>query len=91
MTIDPVELVNLDVTIAEFIIPRLEAFRAATDSYPADLDDMGLWHAELDEMVDALKLIVTQDEPRLGSTIPYTPSHQAGLDLFAKRFGDLWQ
>jgi hypothetical protein len=80
MTIDPEELVNLDVTIATFVIPRLEAFRDAAESYPDDLGTIEEWRAELDRMAAAFHRIRTWNEP-----------DQAGLDLFAKRLGHLWQ
>ena len=84
MTVDRNELVNLDATIAAFIIPRLEAFRDTTDSYPADLDSMSEWHAELDRMIVAFRAHSSDDYAApCDEVIP-------GLLLFAERFGHLW-
>jgi hypothetical protein len=91
MTIPPEDLVNLDIVIAEFIAPRLQAFRDVTDSFPEDLDDMGEWHAELDEMIAAFHVIGHPSNPNDDTAVPYTPVHQARLALFARRLGHLWQ
>jgi hypothetical protein len=85
MTVDPEELVNLDVTIAEFVIPRLEAFRDAADSFPADLDTIEEWHAELDQMILSFRVRSSTDYAAPCDVV------EAGLALFAKRLGHLWQ
>ena len=85
--IHPADLINLDVTIAEFVAPHLRAFRGAADAYPHDLPDLDAWHAELDAMIAAFEnIIVMADEAGR-----YDPDAQAGVELFARRLGDLWQ
>ena len=82
MSIDRDELIDLDVTIANFILPRLRAFRDSTESYPADLPGMAAWHAELDSMIAAFQASVDgEDDDEVT---------QAHLALFARRFRDLW-
>ena len=73
------ELYNLDVTIAEFIIPRLEAYRDLDidDELKADIDKIlwSLWDCTgdgLESEKDGYKRC------------------QEGLDLLAKRFLQLW-
>jgi hypothetical protein len=82
------ELVNLDITLANFIIPRLEAFRDATDSYPDDLDSLDAWHAELNHMLAAWRTVALS----LDNDEGYGDLHtHTGLRLFANRVGHLWQ
>ena len=90
MSIDREELVNLDATIAAFIIPRLIAFRDTTDSYPADLDDMGEWHDELDSMIAAFQLVANLTDPNTITASLETQDSRPGLRLFAERLGHLW-
>jgi hypothetical protein len=85
--IGPDELVNLDITLANFIIPRLEAFRDATDSYPDDLDSLDAWHAELNHMLAAWRTVALS----LDNDEGYGDLHtHTGLRLFANRVGHLW-
>ena len=89
MSIDREELVNLDATIAAFIIPRLEAFKDATQSYPADLDSLADWHAELDVMIDSFRLVAAVSRGEYTAHWPMQDS-RPGLHLFADRLEHLW-
>jgi hypothetical protein len=84
------ELVNLDATIVEFIIPRLKAFRAITKSYPADLDSHAEWLAELDSMIEAFTLVAgLTDDNVITAALPLQDS-RPGRRLFAERLEHLW-
>ena len=86
MTVDPRELWNLDITLAEYIAPRLRAFASTVEGYPGDLPNLEAWKAEIERMAVAFENIHV-----LGTEA--WPDHvdQADLDLFAKRLGHLWQ
>lgn len=85
----PIEEVwNTDNTIAQLIVPRLQAFKAL-DKHggPPDFKDMREWNNAIQKMIDAFELmkyagrVNTKEEER---TI------EEGLDLFRKYFRSLW-
>ncbi len=85
----PIEEVwNTDNTIAQLIVPRLQAFKAF-DKHggPPDFSEMREWNNAIQKMIDAFELmkyagrVNTKEEER---TI------EEGLDLFRKYFRSLW-
>ena len=85
----PIEEVwNTDNTIAQLIVPRLQAFKAL-DKHggPPDFSEMREWNNAIQKMIDAFELmkyagrVNTKEEER---TI------EEGLDLFRKYFRSLW-
>lgn len=85
----PIEEVwNTDNTIAQLIVPRLQAFKAL-DKHggPPEFKDMREWNNAIQKMIDAFELmkyvsgVDTKEEER---TI------EEGLDLFRKYFRSLW-
>ena len=85
----PIEEVwNTDNTIAQLIVPRLQAFKAL-DKHggPPDFKDMREWNNAIQKMIDAFELIKyagrvnTKEEER---------TMEEGLDLFRKYFRSLW-
>lgn len=56
------DLWNLDYTISEFIIPRLEAFKRGTYGYPAEFKTAGEWEKVIDKMIWSFDYIVNQDK-----------------------------
>ena len=85
----PIEEVwNTDNTIAQLIVPRLQAFKALDKhGVPPDFKDMREWNNAIQKMIDAFELmkyagrVNTKEEER---TI------EEGLDLFRKYFRSLW-
>ena len=53
---DDSELWNLDSTIAQFITPRLKAFKEYTQSYPGGVSGFIEWKMILDQMVEGFEL-----------------------------------
>lgn len=53
---DDTELWNLDLTIANFILPRLKVFREQTNGYPSKFNAMEEWTKILDEIIEGLEL-----------------------------------
>lgn len=83
------ELFNLDITIAEFILPRLIAFKNASDSYPGDLSRKK-WEKILDKMIVAFEIISKDSDYFLLNNKKKIKQLEEGLDLFKKHIGCLW-
>ena len=85
----PIEEVwNTDNTIAQLIVPRLQAFKALDKhGYCPDFKGMREWHNAIQKMIDAFELmkyagrVNTKEEER---------TMEEGLDLFRKYFRHLW-
>lgn len=83
------DLWNLDVTIAEFIRPRLVAFKKYSGGLPCDYTEAE-WHDKLDRMILAFEDI---EEQRMFSA-EWSEDRQKetdeGLKIFAQHFQTLW-
>lgn len=85
----PIEDVwNTDNTIAQLIVPRLQAFKALDKhGHPDGFKDMREWNNTIQKMIDAFELMKyvqslnTDDEKR---------TVEEGLDLFCRYFRNLW-
>ena len=85
----PIEEVwNTDNTIAQLIVPRLQAFKALDKhGYCPDFKGMREWNNAIQKMIDAFELmkyvsgVNTKEEERIV---------EEGLDLFRKYFRSLW-
>lgn len=84
---DDTELWNLDVTIAEFILPRLKKFREVCFGYPGDLNSQEEWHSILDKIIKAMEIIDSDD--KILSQKDFLLKEE-GLKLFAEYFSNLW-
>ncbi len=83
---DDRELWKLDLTFAEFIAPRLLAFRDYTKTFPLGLSKEA-WDNRLNRMIKAFEIVAASD------TIYKYDNEQAvkdGLNLFAEYFSTLW-
>lgn len=85
----PIEEVwNTDNTIAQLIVPRLQAFKALDKhGHPDGFKDMREWNNTIQKMIDAFELMKyvqslnTDNEKR---------TVEEGLNLFRKYFCCLW-
>ena len=85
----PIEEVwNTDNTIAQLIVPRLQALKALDKhGYCPDFKGMREWNNTIQKMIDAFELmkyagrVNTKEEER---------TMEEGLDLFRKYFRHLW-
>ena len=85
----PIEEVwNTDNTIAQLIVPRLQAFKALDKhGVPPDFSEMREWNNAIQKMIDAFELmkyvsgVNTKEEERIV---------EEGFDLFRKYFRSLW-
>ena len=79
---------NLDMTIAQFIVPRLELFKKVSDCYPHQFDSMEEWHEILEKMIAAFKVIGYKTGIQRSEEEKLIINE--GLDLFRKHYNDLW-
>lgn len=85
----PIEEVwNTNHVIAQFIVPRLEAFKALEKhGYCPAFKEMKEWNEAIQKMIDAFKLMT-----HVGAT--HTAEEEKaiteGLELFGKHFRNLW-
>ena len=85
----PIEEVwNTDNTIAQLIVPRLQAFKAL-DKHggPPDFKDMREWNNAIQKMIDAFELMKYAGRV---NTKEEEQTMEEGLDLFRKYFRSLW-
>ena len=84
----PVEEVwNTDNVLAQFIAPRLQAFKALDKhGYPPECKDMREWNNIIQKMIDAFELMKYVHTPNFDES--KTIEH--GLDLFCKYYRNLW-
>jgi hypothetical protein len=91
---DDSELWNLDSTIAQFITPRLKAFKEYTQSYPGGMESFEKWKEILDQMVEGFELWQNhwEWENESDQNIINEKRHKVdvALELFHKHFFDLW-
>lgn len=83
---DDRDLWSLREPIAEFIIPRLKAFRDYTQSFPAGLSEVA-WANKINTMIEAFEIISHDnffDNPTDIERI------RKGLNAFAEYYMDLW-
>ena len=84
----PIEEVwNTYHTLAQLIVPRLQAFKALEKhGYCPDFKGMREWNNAIQKMIDAFELLKYADvhSPDEEKTI------SEGLELFCKHFRNLW-
>lgn len=81
------EIWNLDTTIANFVIPRLKAYKESCGliSLPPDLTSEE-WTNIIDDIIYGLEASVTEDEVEDRDWVRVNN----GLELFGIYFRDLW-
>ena len=84
----PIEEVwNTDNTLAQLIVPRLQAFKAL-DKHggPSDFMDIREWNNAIQKMIDAFELL------KYNSSFSDEEWNiiTEGLDLFCKHYRNLW-
>lgn len=85
---DDSEMWDLDVSLAEFIHPRLERFREITNCNPFGVGEeyQNQWYDILDKMILAFRL----SRSLRPNTKEEEEKIREGLELFAKYFNCLW-
>lgn len=78
---------TLDVSFAQFVLPRLIHFRNNTQSCPSSLQ-LSEWHSVLDEMIYAFELMSEYD---VFTTDKQEESINKGLSLFSDYAMELWE
>lgn len=100
---DDTELYNLDVTIAQFVLPRLKRFKELSKAYPGYLTE-DEWSDILDKIIFAFEITIDCVEytgvcAEL-ENLPfkefkekwkeYDAKRTEGLKLFAEHYNNLW-
>lgn len=80
------ELWNLDITIAEFIAPRLKAFRSYQIGHPPDLTEEE-WETILLEMQKGFDMVIADEANYDEETIKQV---KKSLELLTKYYHFLW-
>lgn len=94
MGFDDREIMNLDMTIAAFVVPRLKRFIEKTNGHPSDITNEE-WLNELRDMIYAMECIrdSVYAMPGFGVCGCSDLDHdriERGLGLFSKRIFYLW-
>lgn len=82
---DDSELWNLDLTIAEFVLPRLKAFSEYNSSHPASLTEEQ-WKEALNKMARAFELCVDDKNDHYFGEDEFIE----GMKLFVEYYSHLW-
>lgn len=103
--VNPNETYSLDITIANFILPRLKLFKKLNNGFPSckEMDSFEKWNETLDKMINAFELISCGDshyncwditKNSYEEIKPLLEQKQKevdeGLWLFSKWFQHLW-
>ena len=87
---DDTELWNLDITILEFIIPRLKAFREMERwGTPCNIS-MQTWNTILDRIIEGFELYLDDEWTNRAQLENIHKKFKIAMKLFAKWFGALW-
>lgn len=88
---DDSETWNLDITFADYIVPRLIRYKQIKGGHPYELSSEA-WDEILEKMIKAFSLIRDQFEIQLKHEYHKINWNevQEGLDLFAKYYMNLW-
>jgi hypothetical protein len=102
--ISPDETWNLDVTFAQFVLPRLKKFKEVTDSYPNELNELyngdedeavKAWNDILDDIIYSFERLAKRFEDDFGEGKDYWTEEDLlqiddGLEKFASWYHHLW-
>lgn len=88
-------MIDLDVTIAKFLIPRLKELKDTKNCYPESVSSMKEWHLILKKIIKAFEIVAKQQHlsPAFGPMLEdgnRDKTMSEGLELFAKHFTNLW-
>jgi len=81
------ELADLDVTTADFLLPRLTRFKKVWDVIPDGLTSEE-WEKILDTIIETFRIISEEDKYIYDSTTDLRITK--GLDLYRKYFFNFW-
>lgn len=100
--VNPRDTWNLDMTISEFILPRLKLFKKESCTYPGrgEMDTPEKWDDALQKMIDAFQLVLDIDnvDDKYWTNGKFNEALwkvdnkriKKGLHLFATWFESLW-
>lgn len=83
---DTTEVINLDTTIAKFLLPRIKHFKAVTKSHPYSLTEEQ-WNIILDKIIYAMDYFSSDKKYDNEGDVALA---MEGAELLGKHFSDLW-
>lgn len=92
---DNTELWNLDDTIAQFVLPRLKAFRNYTNGVPIEYNSLEEWQEAIDKMIFFFESVIDNDwfwkaDRTKEEMLEHEKKMHEGLELFCKNYSNLW-
>jgi hypothetical protein len=86
------EVWSLDITLANYILPRLKRFKKVNvNSYPASLSSIEEWHEIIDKMIWSFERVVNDDwSYEINRVQDQKQQYELGMSLFGIYFLDLW-
>jgi hypothetical protein len=86
------EVWNLDITLANYILPRLKRFKKVNvNSHPVDLSSLEEWHEIIDKMIWSFERIINDDwSYEINRIQEQKQQYELGMSLFGIYFLDLW-
>lgn len=87
------ELWSLDITLAKYILPRLQKFRSMERlGYPTKINGEEEWNEILDKMIYAFKYAIEKNTLLFShkEEKKMIKRYKEGMALFAEHFMDLW-
>lgn len=84
------DLLNLDLTIAKFILPRLKTFGKTIDHYPASLPTEIIWADYIDDMIFTFEAKIKYF-PDLPANEKELKRYRRGLVAFSRFYDYLWK
>lgn len=99
--IKPEELWNLDLTIVEWLLPRIKAFKEQTDGYPGDIT-WDQWMSILDRIITGLEAytaerdwdnnLSTEKNLEIDKEFYHNKriEFKEAMELLTNHFGNLW-
>lgn len=83
------DLINLDFTLAQFIIPRLERFKEEAVGWPAiSFETFEDWMVAIDKMIWSFKYAINDDSFLYDEE--KEKRYEEGMELFSRYFRNLW-
>jgi hypothetical protein len=86
------EVWDLDITLANYILPRLKRFKKVNvNSHSVDLSSLEEWHEIIDKMIWSFERIVNDDwSYEINRVQEQKQQYELGMSLFGIYFLDLW-
>ncbi len=90
MAVEADDLINLDVTIAAYLVEALKAFKAQEAGYPSNYPNQDYWYAKLDSIIIPLSRYTERWDHTLAEEHAIVSAGPQAMRDFAEIFPSLW-